>query len=86
MSKSKKASEPIAAPAPSDHDAQYDLDQILRAEEIKSDPEKMERIKKVAGRKHKALSGLIGGKKEIRSIDDIRKASNEMAMKKVKKL
>lgn len=71
---------------PDDWDAESAYRDLLRAEEHHANPDLMERVKKHAGRKHKALSGLhdkLLGKKEekaeIKSIDDIRKAAAKKA-------
>lgn len=73
---------------PDDWDAESAYRDLLRAEEHHANPELMERVKKHAGRKHKALTGLhskllMGEEKkkdEIKSIDDIRKAASKKAV------
>ena len=52
-----------------DWEAENAVDSILRAHEIKGDKEMMKRVRKVAGRKLKALTGLSN---DITSIDDLK--------------
>lgn len=57
-----------------DYEAENGADALLRAHEIKQDPALMARVKKHAGRKLKALTGL---KSDISSISDIRDTYNK---------
>lgn len=57
-----------------DYEAENAADTLLKAHEIKADPHLMGRVKKHAGRKLKALTGL---KNDISSIDDIRKVYDD---------
>lgn len=57
-----------------DYDAENALDNLMRAEEHKADPEMMKRVHKIAGRKHKALQGI---KHNFKSIADIKAYTQE---------
>lgn len=88
MAKSKGilAESPSSKPE-NDYEADSALDTLSRAEEIKADKHMMKRVAKKAGRKVKALHGLSAiiekhGPKKPRSISDLRKISNDMAMEK----
>lgn len=69
MKKEKVTSQPMESKE--DWEADSAVDTLMRANEIKSNKELMARVRKKAGRKLKALSGL---KNDIRSIDDIKDA------------
>ncbi len=86
MGKSKLggASLQQAIPGPSQKDMDYETEGHLRtlgdAADIISDPHKLKRVHKLAGRRHKALAGLIGKVKKdpkINSLDDLRKVANK---------
>jgi hypothetical protein len=62
------AVEPVmAAPKPDDrdHEAESHLRTLMDAEMIKDNPDKMKRVKAIAGRHHKAI-------KSIRSVQDLK--------------
>ena len=94
MAKKKAMTMPAEAAMPSKADKDYEAEDAYRdmerAHQHKQNPDLMERVKKHAGRKHKAISGLhkeLGledkpKKKEFKSIADLRAHRNEMAMKK----
>lgn len=66
-------------PKPSKQDLDYQTEGHLRtlgeAADIMSDPEKMARVHKLAGRKHKALKGMLQMSKspKIKTMDDLKK-------------
>lgn len=62
-----------------DYEADSAVETLMRAHEIKSNKEMMARVKKKAGRKLAALSGL---KSDITSIDDIKMARDSFGKKK----
>lgn len=87
---SKKEKLEAAQPSPpskdggqEDYEADNALRDIERAEEHKQNKELMARVHKKAGRKLKALSGLVAkpgqGKLKVKSVADIRKARDNVA-------
>lgn len=82
MSKKKDTG---AVPAPlakdggqEDYEADSALRTLMEAEEHKNNPELMERVRKKAGRKMKALEGL--SKRKISSLEELKKVRNEKAL------
>lgn len=85
MAKSKGASLEQTLPSPRkderDYETENHLDTLSRAADIMSDPEKMKKVHKMAGRKHKALKGLLSGNMpsasdaKIKSLDDLKKVA-----------
>lgn len=76
----KKDSPPIepAKEAMEDYDTKYDLETLVKAEMIKEHPEKMAKVKKLAGRHHKALTGIKDfAPPSINSIEDIKQIKNK---------
>lgn len=77
-----------AMPKPSKEATDYETEGHLRtlgeAADIISDPAKLKKVHKLAGRKHKAVTGMIEPmlkpKKKIKSIGDLKAKANEMAM------
>ena len=56
---SKKAMGAMAQPkAEHDYQADNDMDTLMRAEEVKQDKSRMQRVAKRVGRKHKAITSL----------------------------
>ena len=107
MAKKKAAQAELAAPSPmhadgseKDYDAESAYRDLTRAHEHKANPEMMERVKKFAGRKHKAVTGLhseLGldrdgdGKADkpkdgFKEISQLREYANKKSLKKVKGL
>ncbi len=82
MAKLKGASLEQAIPGQPAKDKQYETEGHLRtlgeAADIMSDPDKLQRVHKMAGRRHKAIMGMVAPllKKPITSIDDLRKKAN----------
>jgi hypothetical protein len=74
---------PVEVKSEKDHEAEHAADTLLRAHEIKADKELMERVKKHAGKKLKALKGF---KKDIRSMADLKAVRNELIAKKSKEM
>lgn len=63
----------MAAPAQEDdYEIQSHLDTLHRAADIMADPEKMKKVHKLAGRRHKALKGMIGQPKPIKTMADLK--------------
>lgn len=73
MSKSSKSVSPVPDASPvkddTDYEAENAFNTLLKAHEHRADPKMMERVKKHAGRKLKALTGMHN---EINSISDMR--------------
>jgi hypothetical protein len=67
-------SPPKPAKEEHDYEAENGVDTLMRYHELKANPELMGRVKKHAGRKLKALTGM---KNDISSIDDIRKVYDQ---------
>jgi hypothetical protein len=106
MAKTIKAPAPEAAPyadpedgSDKDYKANRAYETLLDAANHQADPGMMDRVKKVAGRKHKGILGLhatlmgsaapdAGGDdmKPIKSIDQLRSVANSKAMAKKAKL
>jgi hypothetical protein len=64
-----------------DHEADGALHTLMEGHKIKGNAELMERVKARAGRKMKALKGLMSGKKKpITSIDEMKELRNKKAM------
>jgi hypothetical protein len=74
-------SKPEAPKADEDFEADSAVETLMRANEIKSNEELMERVKKKAGRKLKALSGLQGDL-GIKSLDDLKRVKKDFFKKK----
>lgn len=71
-----------AMPQPSKKDLDYEAEDAMRvlgqAHEILEDSEKLKRVHKLAGRKHKGVMGMIEPKmkgKKIRNLDDLKKVA-----------
>lgn len=79
MAKIKGASLEQAMPAQSKADTDYETEDNMRtmhsAAAIAADPTKLKKVHKLAGRRHKALTGMIEPmlQKPIRSLDDLKK-------------
>lgn len=87
MSKMKGASLEQAMPKPTKSEDDYETEDNMRtmhqAARIASDPKKLQKVHKLAGRRHKALTGMIEPMMKssaVRSTDDLRKISNKKAM------
>lgn len=70
--------QPAKAKPEEDWEADSALDTLMRSQEIRSNKDLMERVKKRAGRKVKALSGIAGAEKggapaKHSSIEDLKK-------------
>jgi hypothetical protein len=65
-----------------DHEADGALHTLMEGHKIKNNPEMMERVKARAGRKMKALKGLMSKKEKITSTDQLRELRNKKAMAK----
>lgn len=80
MAKMKGASLEQSIPSPSQPDKDYETENHLRtlndAADIMSNPTKLKKVHKMAGRRHKALTGMIEPamkqSKGIKSIDDLK--------------
>lgn len=77
MAKKKSAEAVPSSPsAPNDdYEIQNHLDTLHRAADIMGDPDKMKKVHKLAGRRHKALKGMLDHTKpqKINSLDDLKK-------------
>ncbi len=58
-----------------DYETQNHLRTLIDAHGIMNDPDKMKKVHKLAGRHHKAISG-------IKSIDELKQKRNELGLKK----
>lgn len=58
-----------------DYEAQGHLRTLIEAHGIMNDPDKMKKVHKLAGRHHKAISG-------IKSIEELKQKRNELGLKK----
>lgn len=80
MSKMKGASLENSVAAPSKSQTDYETEDQMRtmhqAAAIAADPSKLKKVHKLAGRRHKALSGmlepLMKPKAKIKSLDDLK--------------
>lgn len=65
-----------------DYETEGNLDALHRAADIMSNPSKLKKVHKMAGRRHKAVMGMIEpqlkGPKPIKSIDDLKAVSNKI--------
>lgn len=63
-----------------DPSAEADIQDLHRAHAVMKDPERLKKVHKMAGRKHKALMGLIEPamqeKAPIRTLADLKKKAN----------
>jgi hypothetical protein len=72
--KSPEVASPAATNEMDDYEVKNHLETLMKAEEIKADSGKMEKVRKLAGRHRDVLAGIGGGEGDkIKSIDDIRK-------------
>lgn len=78
----ENAVHPATEPDENDYEAQGHLRTLIDAHGIQSDEGKMEKVRKLAGRHHKAIEGIMAPKEEYKSLDQIKRKSNEMALKK----
>lgn len=90
MGKMKGASLEQAIPGPSKAEQDYETEDNMRtmhnAAAIAADPAKLKKVHKLAGRRHKALTGMLEPlmaqqkkPKKISSIDDLKAARNEVS-------
>ncbi len=75
MAKKTKPEEATMPKSDDDWETQSNMDTLMRAREIEDDEEKMEKIRKHAGRKKKLLEGLTQPK--IKSLKDVKAAYNK---------
>ncbi len=60
-----------------DYEVQGHLDTLHRAADIMADPDKLTKVHKLAGRRHKALKGMLANSKPIKTIADLRERANK---------
>lgn len=86
MSKLKGASleqaMPKASKTETDYQTEDDMRTMHQASGIAADPVRLKKVHKMAGRKHKALQGMLDPlmkKPKIKSIQDLKNKSNALA-------